>query len=237
MFQNKACTINGKHTYRDYGLYVINNNPVAPPEVRTQYLTIPGRNGDVDLTDALTGGPVYGKRMITLQLNGKKPSADWDGFISDFLNEVHGKLVTVIFDDDPDYFYLGRASVQADYTKGNEVASFTLVVEADPFKRSVDGVTSSWLWDPYSLTDGAVRCYDNMVIHGTADVVKVLGDETGQTPVFYASCPMTMTFGGTTYNLVRGRNYFSGINLASGYNTFAFNGFGTVTIRFGEAIL
>ena len=62
MYKNTACTLNGKHTYRDYGLYVTNISPVSPPEVRREVITIPGRNGEIDLTEALTGYPIYGNR-------------------------------------------------------------------------------------------------------------------------------------------------------------------------------
>ena len=55
MFSNNSAKINNKHTFRDYGLYVTNTNPVSPPEAKTEYIEIPGRNGAIDLTEALTG--------------------------------------------------------------------------------------------------------------------------------------------------------------------------------------
>lgn len=79
MYNNYACTINGKHTFYHYGLYVTNTAPIAPPEVRIQYIEIPGRNGNLDLTDVLTGRPVYGDRKITLELGGKKPAGEARG--------------------------------------------------------------------------------------------------------------------------------------------------------------
>ena len=136
MYNNYACTINGKHTWYYYGLYVTNTAPIAPPEVRTQYIELPGRNGNLDLTDALTGRPVYGDREITLELGGKKPAHEWPGFFSRFLADVHGKKVKIIFDNDPHCYYVGRAIVNGAYERGNEIATFTVTVTAEPYKYS-----------------------------------------------------------------------------------------------------
>ena len=70
MYPNYAATLNGKHTYTDYGLYVTNTNPVEPPEVKAEYIEVPGRNGQIDLTEALTGYTVYNNRQIVLELGG-----------------------------------------------------------------------------------------------------------------------------------------------------------------------
>src|SRR5699024_8115291 len=120
VYNNYACTINGKHTYYHYGLYVTNTAPIAPPEVRTQYIEVPGRNGNLDLTDVLTGRPVYGDRKITLEMGGKKPAGEWPGFFSRFLADVHGKKVEIVFDNDPGCYYVGRAIVSGAYERGNE---------------------------------------------------------------------------------------------------------------------
>ena len=134
MYPNNGCTINGKHTYYYYGLYVENTAPVAPPEVRTQYIEVPGRNGNIDLTDALTGRPVYGNRTITLELGGKKPPEEWPVFFSRFLGDVHGRKVTIVFDNDPACYYVGRATVTGAYEKGTEIARFTVEITAEPYK-------------------------------------------------------------------------------------------------------
>ena len=154
MYQNYSATLNGKHTYTDYGLYVTNTNPVEPPEVKAEYIEVPGRNGQIDLTEALTGYTVYNNRQIVLELGGRKRSQEWPGFMSNFLNDLHGKPVKVIFDNDPSYYYQGRATVESDYEKGNEIARFTLTINAEPYKYSNQSTTEPWLWDPFSFVDG-----------------------------------------------------------------------------------
>lgn len=226
-----ACTINGKHTYRDYGLYVTNTNPVAPPAVRTQTITLPGRNGDLDLTDALTGYPIYGNRQLTIGLGGKKEPRAWPGFISDFLNEIHGRRVKIIFDNDPEYYYEGRATVQSDYERGNYIATFTLQVNADPYKYAINSSAEPWLWDPFSLVDGIIRNYGSITVSGETTVT-VVGSPMPTIPIITASAAMTVQFGGQTYQLSTGANRISNILLMDGEYQMTFTGDGTVSIDF-----
>ena len=231
MYPNYAATLNGKHTYTDYGLYVTNNDPVEPPEVKAEYIEIPGRNGQIDLTEALTGYTVYNNRQIVLELGGKKRSQDWPGFMSNFLNELHGQSVTVIFDNDPSYYYVGRATVESDYEKGNEIARFTLTINAEPYKYSNQSTTEPWLWDPFSFVDGVIRYYNQIQVDGTAQI-QVLGSEMPVIPVFTTSAAMQVQFNGKTYDLTAGNNKIYDIVLMNQAYTLTFTGTGTVSINY-----
>ena len=231
MYPNYAATLNGKHTYTDYGLYVTNNDPVEPPEVKAEYIEIPGRNGQIDLTEALTGYTVYNNRQIVLKLGGKKRSQDWPGFMSNFLNELHGQSVTVIFDNDPSYYYVGRATVESDYEKGNEIARFTLTINAEPYKYSNQSTTEPWLWDPFSFVDGVIRYYNQIQVNGTAQI-RVIGSEMPVIPIFTASAAMQVQFDGKTYDLAAGSNKIYDIVLMNQAYTLTFTGTGTVSINY-----
>lgn len=231
MFQNSACTLNGKHTFYDYGLYVGNTMPVAPPTVRKQMIEVPGRNGDIDLTEALTGYTVYNNRQITLQLGGKKNPRIWHSFMSSFLNEIHGKTVRVIFDDDPEFYFIGRAEVQGDAVKGNEVCTFTVIIDAEPYKYSLHDTSEPWLWDPFSFVDGVIRTYSNIQVSGTKTVT-LINELMPVIPIITASAAMTVRFNGKNYSLSAGVNKIYDISLGPGENTLIFTGSGTVSIKF-----
>lgn len=231
MYPNYAATLNGKHTYYDYGLYVTNTNPVEPPEVKAEYITVPGRNGDIDLTEALTGYTVYGNRNINLQLGGKKRSQEWPGFMSTFLNEIHGKKVKVVFDNDPSWYYEGRATVSSDYEKGNDIARFTLTINADPYKYSELSTVEPWLWDPFSFVDGVIRYYNQVTVNGSAQIT-VIGSEKPTIPIITASAAMTVSFNGKSYDLTAGENKIYDIVLMDQEYTLTFTGTGTVSINY-----
>lgn len=213
MYQNNACTINGKHTYRDWGLYVVNAAAISPPELKTQYIEVPGRDGDIDLTDALAGHPVYKNRTITLQLGGKRAPGTWERFLSDFMAELHGQKVEVIFDRDPDWYFVGRATVGSDLSIGQEIGQFTLTINAEPYK--------------YSRADSLPE----ITVDGSA-TVRVQGSAMQVVPEIICSDAMTLTIGRNSYDLKAGSNKNYDIVLKNNVYNFTFTGNGTVQIKY-----
>ena len=61
------------HTYTNWGLYITNTNCIGDPEQYTKYVEVPGRDGLVDLSEAISGRQVYKKREIKTNLaaNGR----------------------------------------------------------------------------------------------------------------------------------------------------------------------
>ena len=51
-----------KNTWDDWYLIPSSRPVFNPPSVKTQYIDIPGANGQIDLTESLTGYPVYKNR-------------------------------------------------------------------------------------------------------------------------------------------------------------------------------
>ena len=125
--------------------------------------------------------------------------------MSRFLNEIHGRRVRVIFDDEQNYYYVGRAVVESDYERGNWIGRFTVTISAEPYKYSVTGTDEKWLWDPFSFVDGVVREYAEIPVKGTLDYT-IVGSQMPVIPVFTASTDMTVQFEGETYNLKQGSN-------------------------------
>ena len=107
--------------------------------------------------------------------------------MSNFLNDLHGKSVKVIFDNDPSYYYQGRATVESDYEKGNEIARFTLTINAEPYKYSNQSTTEPWLWDPFSFVDGVMRYY-NQLPSGRARPNPGVGQRDAGNPGIYCKC-------------------------------------------------
>lgn len=231
MFENNSATLNGKHTYYDYGLYVTNTSPIAPPEAKTQYIEVPGRNGEIDLSEALTGYTIYKNREITLELGGKKPANQWPSFISDFLNEIHGKQVKVVFDDNKDFYYIGRATVQSGYEIGCEVAKFTVKISAEPYKYSAKSTAEPWIWDLFNFINGVIRSYREIQVNGTLKY-RIVGSEMPVIPIIIASADMKVVFEGVTYDLQAGKNKIYDIVLLNNEYELTFQGSGTVSIDY-----
>lgn len=233
MMHEWGAVINGKHTYRYYGLYIGNIRQISPPQVKTRFVEVPARNGDIDASEALTGYPVYGNRTITLFLGGKKTRTEWVRFRDMVENDIHGKKVKIIFDDDPEYYWEGRATVEDDYDRGQEVGSFTITVNAQPYKvEDRDGGDAfCWLWDTFNFHNGIIRNYYQIEVAGSKEV-RIIGREMPVIPVFEVTGSLTVTFRGQEYVLTTGTNKIYDIVTKKGDNILIFKGTGTVTIHY-----
>lgn len=129
-------SLNGKHCLNDLGMY-LTKAEIGQPKPQTTFLTVPGRDGPLDLSEALDGTIHYQEREISLTfestplLSGKT----WPVFLSDLSNLVHGVISKIAFDDDGDYYYTGRGEVSDFGITGNKY-SITMGFICDPYKTS-----------------------------------------------------------------------------------------------------
>lgn len=105
-----SITINGKNTYTDYGLVPVSRPVVNPPGPDYTFLEIPGMSGSLDMSESLTGNIPYRNRTGSWEFHVEKRT-DWQTLYSTLLTDLHGQSVSCVLEDDPDYSYEGRISV------------------------------------------------------------------------------------------------------------------------------
>lgn len=136
-------TLNGKHCLTDLGMY-LTNAEIGQPTPQTTFLTIPGRDGSLDLSEALDGEMHYQDRKISLTfastplLSGKT----WPAFLSDISGLIHGMKTQIAFDGDGDYYYSGRGEV-TDFNISGNLYSITMEFVCSPYKTSLTDGTKS----------------------------------------------------------------------------------------------
>src|SRR5690625_7190522 len=95
-----SITFGDKNTWDDWHLIPSKRPSFNPPTVKSQYVDIPGGNGVLDLTESLTGYPLYNTRTGSWTFyveNGFKP---WDELYSEISNYLHGQKLRAILEDD-----------------------------------------------------------------------------------------------------------------------------------------
>lgn len=218
-----------KHSFRDFGLYPKSKMVVNPPDVREVYVEVAGADGDLDITEALTGRANYESREGKFEFT-VTDRTKWDAVYSALMNEIHGRKMRVILDEDPYYYYYGRVKVDS-FKTNKHTATITVEGYFEPYKKSLTANSEMWLWDPFNFETGVARDYANLVVDGTLTTT-VVGSRMPVTPVIEVSSNMTLTYGGTTYQLSTGRNRIAGMVLADQEYTFTFTGNGSVSIDF-----
>lgn len=126
-------TINGKHSYNDYGLILKSYPVVSPPVPKEKYVDIPGRHAGIDLIRALTGKVQYERRTITLEFTLSQKREEWPAVYSALLNDIQGQEVGIYMDDDIQYIYNGTAKITR-YAPGQAVAEMTVEAYVEPYK-------------------------------------------------------------------------------------------------------
>ena len=231
-----GATINGKHTYKDYGLVINNTSTVEEPSPKTNFVDVPGSSTRLDLTETLTGEVEYNSRLVSFTLGKLLESTKWPILYRDLLNTYQGKEVKVILDDEPEYYYQGRAEL-SDFSRSQMLGSFKFTLDADAYKYEVYDSTEDWAWDSFNFETGVLReDYSDIAVSSSANKF-IEGSLIPVVPVFIVSDLDTtsnahITCNGKQYVLSEGRNRFAEIKIPTTGLRVYFYGTFTVTIEF-----
>lgn len=210
----RGVTFNNKHSYWDWHLLLKRRPVISPPVPKTKYVDIPGADGGLDLSRVLTGHIHYKQRKITFEFLLIAGRDAWPAIYTEILDTLHGKEAEIVFDDDPQYVYTGRVTVNKMETE-KVTAVITMTADVEPYKTS----------------KSSNPAYKNLSVDGSRTVM-LHGMRKPTVPAFTASADMQVTFGGHTYDLPAGDSIIPDIVVYEGDNTFVFTGNGTVSIDY-----
>ena len=231
-----SITLGEKNTWDDWHLIPATRPLFNPPAVKTNLVDIPGGDGALDLTSALAGRPLFENRTGSWTFYVENGFKDWATLYSEIMVYLHGKTMKATLEDDPEYYYEGRFSVNA-WKSEAQWSQIVIDYDVGPYKKSLNDDGADWLWDTFNFETGIIREYKNMIVRNSLSVT-VYNDLMESVPVLVVSASgMTVNFEGRTYLLSKGVNKINDIVLKSGENTLLFTGNGTVTIEYTEGRL
>ena len=226
--------INGIHTINDLQLLPTAKFAASPPEVQTYYVEIPGVDGLLDLTESMDGTVHYKNRPLPMPCKCIAPREEWSAIYDRILNAVHGRRVQIFLDDDPNYFYRGRVSVEPpDLQKKQWYVNLSADVE--PYKYERYESTGEWLWDPFIFATDIARDYGELAVDGKTEYT-IAGSVMPVSPAFVVESAdgsgISVTVGGSTYQLPDGTSEITGFKITGDDAVFLFEGSGNVSIVF-----
>ena len=194
-------TFGGKNCWTDWKLMPVNTPVIAMPPLRSNLIELPGLSGEIDLSEAITGYPIFGSRTGQLNFLMVDHFNRWRGVIREIRHYLHGQRMILTLQDIPDWYFIGRFSIDdaaCDELHGTVAIGYTL----EPYMYAVDSTDSPWLWDPFSFVDGVIRerVFTGISIASGADL-EFTEMETGDMPVspeFVADSAATLTIIGDT---------------------------------------
>jgi predicted phage tail component-like protein len=209
-------TFGTKNSYEDFGL-ILRPKTRPKPSPRYEYVSIPARNGDLDLTEAF-GDVFYENLSFPLEFNVIDPINTWDSKLREITNYLHGKKMKVIFSDDPDYYYLGRITIN-ELSSDRNLGLLSLECNFEPYKYKNEVTVKE-----YAVSEGNTYTFTN----GRMKVV----------PTLTLSAAMTISFNGNSYSLNAGTYKALEIEFTEGNNDITITtGNGTLKAEYQEGDL
>ena len=143
-----SITFNGMNTWDMWHMAPKSRPFVVAPQVKTEYVNVPGADGLLDYTEVLTGKPRYANRTGQWEFLIDNFGQQWYSLYSDILSKLHGKYFDeIILEDEPDYKWKGRLTVTGQF--GNsDYSSVIIGYNLDPYKRALDNNNiPNWKWN------------------------------------------------------------------------------------------
>lgn len=120
-----------------FGMYLHEDTVLGTPPTRYNVADVPGMDGTLDLSDALTGDVQYGNRIDELvfhshEITSSAQRAEFERFCSELRNYLHGRAFEYRLSLDPSYVRRGRFEFDS-----TDAPLVRFTVTADPYKRGV----------------------------------------------------------------------------------------------------
>lgn len=236
-FSIKFSDPDGKNTidtYDDWRIVPETRPLIEPPEVKTEYVEVPGADGALDYTEALAGIKYKNREgswtfyVLNELANLGGSYMRWNQLYSLIMSTIHGKRKRIWLESDPEYYYTGRLFVD-NWKSNKDYSKITLKYIIDPWKYPITTTSNrDWLWN---------ELFGNTILYGTFDVVGqkyrnlINPSTTAIQPSFYCTSTMDVTFGAKTYKIPSGTAKTEFL-LAPGDNFMVFKGNGRVTVDY-----
>lgn len=210
-------------TWTDWGL-TLTGWKLSAPEYKTNFVSVPGRDGDLDLSTALTDGePRYNNRQLTASFELSTGTRETRlATFNQIVNALDGRQVNITLPDDADHYITGRLQVAIEY---NDPAHGALTIAGicEPWRYSATAKTQTLTAGSTAQTailanDGRRILIPTVVVSGTGASV-------------------ALAFGSSTWTLSAGTYSLPDLQLQSGNNGLTYSGTGTVVITWREAVL
>lgn len=129
----------GFNTWKDWHMIPTSRPSHPPRKMRTEYITVPGRDGALDYTEAK--GKAYADNSTGswefVVVHELHPDKSWSEVYSELLNNLHGKKLKFAYLDEPAYYYTARIFVNQ-WKSDPNWSTITLDYDRTPGRKKID---------------------------------------------------------------------------------------------------
>lgn len=207
------------HTADDWHL-TLNAQSLDPAEPKTNFISIDGRDGDLDATEALTGEVKYNNREASftfIMMDGTV--ADRENLLIEIYQQIHGRKLNIIRPDDLSRYLVGRCQV-LNVKNNGAYCTFDVTANCEPWRYNMTETV-------YHKAVTSDRTVLSIVNAGRKTIIPEL-EVTGSVNIEYSSLKLSLETG--TYKA-------TDLILKTGTHTLTVYGSGELTVRYREAVL
>lgn len=236
MTNHFGITFNEKHSYRDFGLRVLEKHIGNPSKIKRKE-RVPFSNQIYDFSN-IYGGQEYEERPLTYVFNlrdyNKVNLAIKKIEILNWLMQPNEK-VQMLDDYIPGYYFLAEVEEAPDFDELRFRGVFTVNFTAYPFKIS-ELAEGNDLWDPFNFLLDVAQITD-FEVAGTKTVTLYNPGASIIKPKIRASSPMEIIKDGITYNIPVGESQSYDFILHQGENKMTIKGIGKISFHFRKELI
>lgn len=207
---------NEKSAFYDWNI-VLTKAEIPLPTPKTSIVDIKGADGVLDLTEALTGDVQYNNRQIKLTFE-MMDDTDYYDLISDISNYLHGQKIKFTLNNDEDYYYTGRATINQ-WECVKRKGKIVIQVDCEPYKYAV------------------IETIKKVQVSNQTKTVTLSNNRKRVCPMLNVTGTITLTINGVDYNLAEGKQQLINFRLVEGNNVVKVSGNGTLTVNYRQGAL
>lgn len=207
--------INNMNISEDFGINItdVRVSPAVPLTVITK---IPGRNGIIDQSKALSGYVHYDNRTLTITGYVKETYAEYLKRYSALVNAIDGDIVKIINREEENFQWEGRPATTYEHVDSIH-SEVTIECDVFPYKRKTED----------TIVTKTINGKEEIICTNMAEVT---------VPTITLTAPMKVIFGEKTFSLNAGTHIVD-IAFKAGNNKLIAEGDGEILIRYREGCL
>lgn len=210
------------HSFNDLNL-IFAGAEIPPATPKENYIAVPGADGSLDLTEAL-GEVKYNDRSgckftFTMNPDGDLSDEAFEAKKTEISNLLNGTVRKITLDKDPDYYYLGRCTVNG-YAQNKKIKQFVISAKVKPYKfKQTETVI------PVELTGAEQTVILSNSRKAVCPLITCTNDNT------------VISFNNSTVTLSAGTHKILDLVLVEGANTVTVSGSGKIVFVYQEGDL
>lgn len=220
---------NPVNTFDDWKIVPASRPLVNPPEVRTEFVDVPGADGSLDYTEVLSGIKFKNREgswefYVLNELYDRSVSYHpWNELYTLIMRRIHGRRLRIWMESDPDFYYYGRLMVDQ-WQSNKDYSKIVINYNLDPYKEpNRTSAAFDWQWN--DLFSNQIY-YGQFNVNGTKWRTFYNFSEYPVDIWYTLSAPMYITIHNVRKYYNAGR--VKGDALVSGDNYVIFEGTGSV---------